>query len=143
MTFLYSRWRALPINVRADIARLFGIAKVGSTHVQDNVIVSDGYKIEDVERAISPENIAVFTGLDSDDPDALWDAMLHKVRGGETIVPEEPVVVVVSSSVTTSESFEPMEVTSPPPSVVTTTSSTMGGDIKSVAPKKRTRKAKK
>lgn len=52
MAFLYSKWTALPLSTRTAIAKELGIAKTGSTHVQDNVVVSDGYNINTVEAAL-------------------------------------------------------------------------------------------
>lgn len=51
--FSYGTWLRLPLSTRIRIANALGIAKTGSTHVQDNRIVSDGYKIEDVESAVN------------------------------------------------------------------------------------------
>ena len=80
----YSQWCRLPLYVRAEIARLLGIAKTGPTHVANDQIVSDGYKIEDVEAAIT--NIALMqsvTGTTYDDRDVLFDLVLARAEGRE------------------------------------------------------------
>ncbi len=88
--FLYSVWRATPLPTRIKIANAFGIAKVGPTHVRDNYIESDGYKIEDVERALNIDAIQKYIGLETTDMQVLWDAMVAKAEG-KTV---EPILVV-------------------------------------------------
>lgn len=96
MVFLYSHWRSLPLSLRIQIATKFGIAKVGSTHVVDNRIESDGYNIEDVERALNVDAVQSFTGSESTDFQVLWDALLTKIEGR---VPPEEVAALVSAPV--------------------------------------------
>ncbi len=86
--FLYSHWMGLSLPTRALIAHHFGIAKTGPTHVQDNVVISDGYRIIDVENALSIENIQNFTGSTSKDMQELWATLINKVNG----VQEAPVI---------------------------------------------------
>ena len=52
---LYSQWRSLSLPTRIQLAQTLGIKKFGPTHVRDNVVESDGYLIEDVEKAITVE----------------------------------------------------------------------------------------
>ncbi len=79
--FLYSAWMRLPIGTRHDIAKQFGIAKVLPTHVQDNVVVQDGYKIEDVERALNVDALQAFTKSTSTDMVVLMDITVLLVEG--------------------------------------------------------------
>lgn len=87
---LYSSWRALSLPTRVVIATAFGIAKVGPTHVRDNYIESDGYKIEDVENALSVEAMQKYTNLTSNDHTMLWEHMVSKAEGRELIQPADP-----------------------------------------------------
>lgn len=68
MAFLYSRWLALSLSTRIAIAKELGIAKNGSTHVQDNVVVSDGYNIKTVEDALEAH-------------DKEWDDIVARAEG--------------------------------------------------------------
>lgn len=79
--FLYSRWMALPLTTKALLAKEFGFAKTGPTHVADNRVVADGYKVDDVENAMDIEAIRRYVGESIADYDALWQAMIDKVEG--------------------------------------------------------------
>lgn len=80
--FYYGSWLKLPISTRVILAKHFGIAKIGSIHVQDNVIVSDGYKVHDVESALNPGAIATYVGATAGgDFDLLWKMMVDKAEG--------------------------------------------------------------
>lgn len=83
--FYYSRWLSLPLTTRAALAKEFGIAKTGPTHVQDNRVVSDGYFIKDVENAISKESLQKFLSTDEDDIEVLWVRMIDKAEGREVV----------------------------------------------------------
>lgn len=83
------------MHVRNDIAAQFDIPKSGTTHVDSNVIVSDGYKVEDVEAKLTPDAMKEFVGVEHTDPETLWDLMVAKIQGEETSnesVVETPVV---------------------------------------------------
>lgn len=77
----YSKWLDLPINTRHEIARIFNITKHGSTHVQDNIIVSDGYNIREIEKALTVQNIQdylhdyIFSDLDT-----LFSTMVYRLE---------------------------------------------------------------
>lgn len=85
--FLYSNWRKLPLPTRTLVAQVFNIPKVGSTHVSDNQVVSDGYNIEDVERALNVDAIQKYIGIEVTDLEVLWDLMVAKV-----MAPDEPII---------------------------------------------------
>lgn len=53
----YSKWLSLSLSTRVKIAQRLGIAKTGSTHVVNNIVESDGYKVYDVENAIAASGI--------------------------------------------------------------------------------------
>lgn len=93
MIFLYGNWTRLPLPTRVLIANRFGIAKVASTHVADNVIVADGYKIGDVENALNLDALKNFTGMVSDDFNEQWSKMLDIVE--ERDVPHNEVAAIV------------------------------------------------
>ena len=80
MIFLYSHWLSLPLSLRAKIAERFGIKK-GPTHVSNNVVVDDGYKVKDIEAIITAKTMQDFTGLVTDDLQILWQAMVDKIDG--------------------------------------------------------------
>lgn len=102
MIFLYSKWVSLTLGMRSQIATVFGIAKSGSTHVQDNVVVQDGYKVADVENALSLQALRNFTGLSSDDFPILWDAMITKVEAGDLEPPMSvPMAMIQDEPVST------------------------------------------
>ncbi len=89
------------MHIRAQIATAFGIAKVGPTHVVNNQIESDGYKIDDVERALNVDAIQTYVGSDSTDMTFLWEALLAKAEGRElptlaphVVVEEETPIIV-------------------------------------------------
>lgn len=88
--FSYAKWRTLPMHVRNDIAVQFGIPKSGTTHVDSNQIVSDGYKVEDIDAKLTPEAIQEYVGVINSDMEVVWDMMIDKVQG---IEPKEEVVV--------------------------------------------------
>lgn len=93
--FSYAKWRTLPMHVRNDIAVQFGIPKSGTTHVDSNQIVSDGYKVEDIDAKLTPEAIQEYVGVENSDMEIVWDMMVDKIQGNEpvepTVSPEEQV----------------------------------------------------
>lgn len=81
MAFYYSSWLKLPLSTRAKLAHEFGIAKTSSTHVQDNVVISDGYKVNDVEHGLNPDAIRSYLDSKEKDFNILWAAMVDKAEG--------------------------------------------------------------
>ncbi len=79
MVFLYSSWMRLPLTTRAILSKQFGFAKTGPTHVADNQIVQDGYKLQDVEHALNS---------DETDMEALWKMMIDKAEGRVAVAEE-------------------------------------------------------
>lgn len=77
------------MHVRNDIAVQFGIPKSGTTHVDSNQIVSDGYKVEDIDAKLTPEAIQEYVGVINSDMEVVWDMMIDKVQG---IEPKEEIV---------------------------------------------------
>lgn len=95
---LYSQWLALPINVRHKLAADFGIIKKTPTHVQDNVVVNDGYVIKEVEDALTVEAMQVYLGVGVQETDinVLWDMVINPgpVTHETNVVTDTPVIVV-------------------------------------------------
>lgn len=87
----------MPLTTRVLLAREFGISKVGTTHVIDNQVVSDGYNVADVERAFTLDAVQKFVGVDETDYAVLWGMMVEKVLAPiapETITESTPQVVI-------------------------------------------------
>jgi hypothetical protein len=93
---LYSQWTRVPLHIRAEIAQAFGISKTGPTHVQDNVVVNDGYKIADVENALTVERLQECVGSKSSDLTELWALLIAKF---DPTVAQEPVAEDTSKTV--------------------------------------------
>ncbi len=106
--FLYSHWRNLSLSTRIVIANALGIAKIGPTHVSNNVIESDGYKIDDVERALNVDKLQEYTGSDSTDMQVLFDLTVVKAEEREPsmLVNEENTVMYVSKVSPTPKQME-------------------------------------
>ena len=100
--FLYSAWRSTSINTRVQIAEKFGIIKVGPTHVRDNYVESDGYKIEDVEKALNIDAIQEFLGVEQTDMVTLFELLVAKIENRtievmpETITQSSPTEKIVT-----------------------------------------------
>ncbi len=94
--FLYSQWLSLPINVRVEMAQKFGIQKKNPTHVQDNVIVNDGYLIQEVENALTLENLQSYLETNETDMNILWDMIRNPQHYAfKGIVEPEPVTGLI------------------------------------------------
>lgn len=81
--FLYSKWLSLDLPTRMKVAEIFGIVKRGSTHVVDNRIQSDGYNVEEVEAALTPEALRKYMMSNEKDAEVLWDAFIARIEGRE------------------------------------------------------------
>jgi len=62
--------------------------------VRDNYVESDGYKIEDVERALNIDALQKYTGSESTDMQVLFDLMVAKAEG------KYPILVTESPTIT-------------------------------------------
>lgn len=81
----------LPIATKALLAKEFGFSKTGPTHVSDSRVVSDGYKVADVENAMDISAIKKYVGAkDAVSYDDLWNMMIDKVEGRTVSAPPEP-----------------------------------------------------
>lgn len=77
---LYGSWISLPISIRHKIASEFNITKKGSTHVQDNEIISDGYNIKDIESTLTLDNLQKYVNTDEKHMDILWVMLISKIK---------------------------------------------------------------
>ena len=103
MVFLYSKWRAIDLSKRIQIAQALGIKKVGPTHVRDNIVESDGYLIDDVENALTLENLQKYLDTTETNMDTLWE-WLTKGKP-EVIVPvtSSEVIPLTTTKVTSTK----------------------------------------
>lgn len=92
--FLYSKWLSLDLPTRMKVAEIFGIVKRGSTHVVNDRIQSDGYNVEEVEAALTPDVLRKYMMSNEKDPEVLWDAFIARISGTEDQgdIPLAPVV---------------------------------------------------
>jgi len=78
---LYSRWANLTLQTRNKIASEFGIQKKGSVEVFSNTIKSDGYLVEDIEKALTLEALQKYLKTDEKDIAELWEQLIDKAEG--------------------------------------------------------------
>lgn len=116
--FLYSSWLRLPLSTRAELARVFGVSKSSPTHVQDNVVVSDGYKVHDIEAALSVAAIQVYIGSGFTSKttfDELWQMMVDRAEGRvPTIAPDAGTSAQVPSAWVVPEAVVEIPAQKPP-----------------------------
>jgi len=77
---LYSQWRSLSLPTRIQLAQTLGIKKFGPTHVRDNVVESDGYLIEDVEKAITVEALQELLDTTETDITKLFNELVWRAE---------------------------------------------------------------
>jgi hypothetical protein len=90
--FLYHKWLELDLATRNKIASDFNIKKKNSTHVQDNVVVSDGYLIKDVEEALNIDALQKKLGTDETDMQILWEYLIY---GKPIEIPMETIIAPI------------------------------------------------
>lgn len=71
-------WMALPLDERAHLANVFSVEKTGVTEVRDNVVISDGYRYEDLF-AITAQKMIDYVGSTETFP-RLWELTCAKAR---------------------------------------------------------------
>lgn len=101
---LYGNWLALEITTRIKLANEFGILKVGSTHVVNNAIQSDGYLIKDIESKLNLVSIQNYLGTRETDLSILWNMLVDKIEGRLSKPIEEvkpPVIEVIPTPIVT------------------------------------------
>ena len=102
--FPYVKWLGLPLHLRRDIATQFGVNKTMPTHVQDNRVVSDGYKLEDLDAALTEDNIRLFLESSEQDTLMLWDELIGRFEPQEVLIIEK-VAAPVSQEKTVADSM--------------------------------------
>lgn len=93
--FLYSKWTELPITARIKLANDFGIPRIRSVHVSDNRIVDDGYDLKAVEKALAVEKLQVYLNSKETDTDKLWELLVAKAEGRETVATQEETFTIL------------------------------------------------
>jgi len=83
---LYSNWLKAPLAARNAVAAVFGIKRVGNVEVNSNTVVKDGYQLQDIEAALTVENMQGYTGSKEKDSSVLFDLVLAKAQGQEPVV---------------------------------------------------------
>jgi hypothetical protein len=89
----------LKLPVRYRIAQAFGIAKKGPTHVDSNVIVSDGYSIKEIENALNIDAMQAYLETKEQDPSKLWDMLIAKIEGREVPTLSPPTQIAPTDEV--------------------------------------------
>ena len=91
MGFTYSNWLSLSLVTRTKIAQRYGIPKVRSTHVSNNVVVDDGYNIKDVERIINVVFLQKELNSTEADLGILFSQLVNKLDSPIAILSKEEV----------------------------------------------------
>jgi hypothetical protein len=89
---LYHQWLSLPLTTRNKIAAAFGIIKKDPTEVASNVVRYDGYRIIDIETALTLHSLQKYLGTTETDSHILWNYLIDKMEG-KNIVIIDPVVL--------------------------------------------------
>lgn len=99
---LYSLWLKTPLSTRVEIGKALGISKIGTTHVHDNRVVSDGFKVEDVENALTVERLQEYLHVKATDINILYETLVARLEGREIVqnvpipqTPDEPSITSV------------------------------------------------
>lgn len=79
---------SIPLPTRQKIAHEFGIAKVRSISVVNDVVMDDGYDIRNVENSLSVEAMQNFTESKEKDPNTLLDLVIAKVNAVVEVIPQ-------------------------------------------------------
>ena len=72
---------SLPMTTRHALAAQFGFKQKTGMHVQDNVIISDGFLIKDVEEALNIDAIQIYLDVHETDMLNLWHMLIDKIEG--------------------------------------------------------------
>lgn len=82
--------------MRNKIAGVFHIPKKKSTHVADNIVVDDGYYMEDVESALTGDAIRAHLSTDEKEPQVLWNMLIESLTPVPiAIISINPTAVVI------------------------------------------------
>lgn len=91
--FPFQLWIDLPISTRIKIASMFGVKKHGSTHVAENRIVDDGYRVRELADALSLVSLQAHFNVSIMDYIVLWEALLNEATGQAVEFPQTGMVV--------------------------------------------------
>lgn len=106
---LYSSWLALSLTTRHKIADQFGIIKTGSTHVVDNQIKDDGFKIQDVENALNLIALQTFLETNETDMQKLFSEVVFRAENPDEVRMEIEVSEFKDSVMSTGDAAVPEE----------------------------------
>ena len=71
-------WMDVPYELRQQLIKDFNLVRTGGTEVINNEIVTDGYRVTDLER-INKESMAEYVGAD-DEFHRLWIVTIAKAK---------------------------------------------------------------
>lgn len=98
MHISYSKWQTIPLYLRAKIALEFGISKVRSTHVSNDVVLDDGYDLKTIESVLTKETLQSFLNSKEEDINILLDRLVDwadgKIPEQAPVVEEEPLAIL-------------------------------------------------
>lgn len=83
--FLYHKWLELPVSTRHKIASEFNITKKNPTHVQDSVVINDGYVVKDIEEALNVDALQKYLRIEITDMMVLWNELVFRIENPEEI----------------------------------------------------------
>lgn len=86
--FAYTLWLNLSLATRNKIAKEFNIAKTSSIEVVDNYVKSDGFRVHDVENALTVQSLQSFLGTEESDMAVLWVEMVKKIESVVDVIPQ-------------------------------------------------------
>lgn len=97
---LYGQWLRTGLSTRQAIAAQFGIAKVSATHVSNDVVVDDGYKVHDIETALHQAVLEDFLGAKGTLED-LFTLLVDRIEGRNVVkrVSTEPIAATAKETV--------------------------------------------
>jgi hypothetical protein len=96
---LYSRWVALPLSTRHQIAKLFNIRQQGAVEVNSNEISKDGYDITEIESILTVEALQKYLNAPEKDLTLLWEMLLQSLDGRREVPPPIPATASGDGSV--------------------------------------------
>lgn len=84
----YSKWMSLSLPTRIKIANHFGIPKLRSTHVSNDVVIDDGYNVKDIENALTIEALQNHLNSVEDDFNILLVLFIDVLEGRASLTQE-------------------------------------------------------
>jgi hypothetical protein len=104
-----STWLSLSIETRAKLREIFSIPRSGVTQVEDQRVISDGVKVEDL-MTLTVEKLQAFVASEETDLYKLFDLALIKIANPESSLKEQVTLeaqVALEAQVTVLEGVKP------------------------------------